>query len=1074
MLKTLNKEQKAAVTHTSSPLLLTAGPGSGKTYVITEKIKFLLANGLEPSEILCLTFSEKAAASIKERLESDKEIVKKNIDISPMQISTYHSFCRDFLLENTMSTGLGMHGGIVNRATFLVWGVQNIDKFGFDEHINIGNNANEIIEQMIDGVSTFNDELVSPKELEDWVAKKISNVDPVKDIEEYDLMHRLDNLCRMYKEYVKFKSAIDAMDFDDLIVKSYKLLSDSKYSHILHRMQKKFKYILVDEFQDNNFAQFSLVEKIAKDGNITAVGDPDQNIYRFQGAYTQIFEHFRKAFPKCKEIFLPKNYRNPKSVIEFSSEVLSEDAYRTPPPAAFEAVKSKDSKVNVVECGSDLAQAVYVKEKILELKKNNPKYTFSDFAVLSRKQRDGLIIAQLLVSEGVPVKYVGKTDVHTSSKAKFVFSLLRIIANPANSVVDITRVLQEYGITEQNISRINLEAAKRAKYKDDGDHAFDVISDQNVPDLSQKGQVKEIHSMLSEFIVLAKNNPVSTTLYKIIRTETSIYKGISNNNSIENYIERSVLSDIISSAYDLEAINHSATIGDFLDFIEQLVKFDVETDRGLGSEDTVQVSTVHQSKGLEFKVVFVVDVAARKFPLKYTEKEFFVPADLAKGVKPSATPDIEFKREERRILYVGMTRAIDHLFVTYPTQYEGNKRGNKASQYILDVKPETNPNVDFIKIAALAAQSVSTTFNAIEILKSQRVNNAISQMQSGQVQSAIESMMDLAKIKYFQEKKKLEGFDLGKFTIKSSNDIEGLLNGTISERKKFSRSHLSVTAIEPYKECPKQFWYKEVLNILPQKQDAPAMTKGGLFHKIVEESAKKQLEGKGPDEYKTLVKELDNKWGSEASRAYLYQPITKEEQDKESLKPALESFAEWSKANPNKVVALEHKFRISIGGFQWRGKIDRVELTPNGDLVIIDYKTGGKNKRVTKVNESIQLNVYVMAVRAELQKKKPFKIELGPNEDWKNKKIKTASFFYPEKDHEDVDTDGVALSKSATGKADGQWFDYQVNDTDVEDAKKKIAEYIKAIQNGEFEATPGLFTCKFCDFNDICEESEAK
>ena len=260
--------------------------------------------------------------------------------------------------------------------------------------------------------------------------------------------------------------------------------------------------------------------------------------------------------------------------------------------------------------------------------------------------------------------------------------------------------------------------------------------------------------MLSEFIVLAKNNPVSTTLYKIIRTETNIYKGISNNNSIENYIERSVLSDIISSAYDLEAINHSATIGDFLDFIEQLVKFDVETDRGLGSEDTVQVSTVHQSKGLEFKVVFVVDVAARKFPLKYTEKEFFVPADLAKGVKPSATPDIEFKREERRILYVGMTRAIDHLFVTYPTQYEGNKRGNKASQYILDVKPETNPNVDFIKIAALAAQSVSTTFNAIEILKSQRVNNAISQMQSGQVQSAIESMMDLAKIKYFQEKKK--------------------------------------------------------------------------------------------------------------------------------------------------------------------------------------------------------------------------------------------------------------------------------------------------------------------------------
>ena len=184
--KELDDEQKDAVTHTGSPLLVRAGPGSGKTFVITERIKFLLKNGLEPSEILCLTFSEKAAKSIRERLEADEEIIKDETDISPMQISTYHSFCRDLLLENTLSTGLGMHGGIVSRATFLVWGVQNIDSFAFDQHINIGNNANEIIEQMIDGISNFSDELVSPKELADWVAKKISSVDPVKDIEEYD------------------------------------------------------------------------------------------------------------------------------------------------------------------------------------------------------------------------------------------------------------------------------------------------------------------------------------------------------------------------------------------------------------------------------------------------------------------------------------------------------------------------------------------------------------------------------------------------------------------------------------------------------------------------------------------------------------------------------------------------------------------------------------------------------------------------------------------------------------------------------------------------------------------------
>ena len=284
-----------------------------------------------------------------------------------------------------------------------------------------------------------------------------------------------------------------------------------------------------------------------------------------------------------------------------------------------------------------------------------------------------------------------------------------------------------------------------------------------------------------------------------------------------------------------------------------------------------------------------------------------------------------------------------------------------------------------------------------------------------------------------------------------------------------------MTAIEPYEKCPKQFWYKEILNVLPEKKDAPALTKGGLFHKIVEDSARKQLAGKVPDDHKTLLKELESRWGGEASRAYLRQPITKEEEDKESLEPALESFANWSKANKNKIVALEHGFMISIGGFPWKGKIDRVEMTPGGDIVLVDYKTGGKNKVLSQqqLSESIQLNAYVMAARAELQKDRPFGIEPGPGEDWKRLKVTTASFFYPEKNHLDTDTDGVHLSKSKTGKADGQWFDYQVSDTDVENARKKLEAYITAIQNGEFEPTPGWRDpCDWCDFKDICGDAK--
>jgi DNA helicase-2/ATP-dependent DNA helicase PcrA len=222
-----DEEKLLAIEHTGSPLLVTAGPGSGKTRVITERIKFLLKTGLKPSEILCLTFSEKAANELKERIQEDED-VKEKIDVSEMTISTYHSFCRHLLLDNTIHTGLGMKGGVIDRPMFLVWGVQNIDKFEFDEHIEIGNNASEIIEKMIDGISVFNDALIPPEELEVFVQKRLQDPSLMKDVEEVEYIHLLDNLTKIYKEYVKFKKEKDVMDFDDLIVESNKLLANKE------------------------------------------------------------------------------------------------------------------------------------------------------------------------------------------------------------------------------------------------------------------------------------------------------------------------------------------------------------------------------------------------------------------------------------------------------------------------------------------------------------------------------------------------------------------------------------------------------------------------------------------------------------------------------------------------------------------------------------------------------------------------------------------------------------------------------------------------------------------------------
>jgi len=1025
-----DSEKLAAIEHTGSPLLVTAGPGSGKTRVITERIKFLLKTGLKPSEILCLTFSEKAANELKERIQEDDD-VKEKIDISEMEISTYHSFCRHLLLDNTTHTGLGMKGGVIDRPMFLVWGVQNIDKFQFDEHIEIGNNASEIIEKMIDGISVFNDALIPPEELEVFVQKRLQDPSLMKDVEEVEYIHLLDNLTKIYKEYVKFKKEKDVMDFDDLIVESNKLLANKEKPHALKVAQEKYKHILIDEFQDNNYAQFAIVKKLVSNGNVTAVGDADQNIYRFQGAYTEIFQDFKKEYPDHTEIVLAKNWRNPKNVIAVSNQLLEQDTFRE--TKKIVPTKDDSQKVNVIECSSEFAQAEFIKNKIHELKKETD-CKFSDFAILSRQQRDGFNVAQILASDGIPVKYNGKSEIQNSPNAKVLFSFLRVIANPMKSMTSIVRILQEYGITEQNISKINYEAMIRAKTKTDGDYTYDVLSDLNVDGLTQTTELREIHLMIQSFMDLARDSSPSQLIYQLIRTKTGIYKKISNDDSIENFIERSILNDIVDTAIDYEKINSNMGIKEFLEFVDELKKFDIETKRHDADSDSISVSTIHKSKGLEFKTVFIIDVATSKIPLRYTEKPFYVPRELSKGVFPASEPKEEFLREERRVLYVGMTRTIDNLFVMYPTQYESRKRANKASKFIQPLKPKDNEFIDFIQYDSNSSSDISTTFNAVEIIKNEQLAEVIKNLYSEQYESAIQKILDLGKIGFFQKNKTTKGFsDESLLQQTSSDDLESRLNGTKPERLGFTKKNLSFSKFNTYEQCPKQFWYQYVLNALPANQEQSALYKGSTFHEIVEESAKRQKEGNTDDTAK-LFSELQTKWDP---KKYLTSSVQKEQQDRKSLTPALESYQKWSSSNPNEIVALELPFTTYIGGFKVNGVIDRLEKTPEGEYVVIDYKTGGKNKKVDARN-SPQLNLYALALKE--------------NPDYGKLPAK-AVFFYVEKPEGE------------------QLFEYEVEAEKVEEVKGILEGYVKAIQEKEFDATPEMFTCKWCQYSDICEEA---
>jgi len=1040
VLQSLNKEQKEAVEHMGSPLLVSAGPGSGKTRVIAERVKFLLKNGFKPPQILCLTFTVKAAQEMKQRLEDD------GVDTTEIEINNYHSFFHEVLEKNKMSTGFG-RGNIVDRASFLVWGMENIDSFGFNSSIEIRNNAAEIIESMIDGISTFKDELVTPDEINDFIEKKESGALPYANPEEIEYVSQLENLVKVYKRYDAFKIKQDIMDFDDLIVLTYHLLHDKTKKHILTQLKNKYKYILIDEFQDNNFAQFEIVKTLVTDENITVVGDSDQSIYRFQGAYPEIFADFKKTYPNHKEIQLIKNYRNSDSVVKVSSQLLMQSSLHV--PKQLVSTKSSKEKVSVVGCANSFDEAEFVKREIQELiKSNKGKVSFSDFAVLSRKQRTGLKVVELLTAAGIPANYVGKSRIFESPSARTLLAFLRIIADPVYSTLYITKLLHDYGISELNISKINKEASFRARDKNDGDYAFEVISDLKLsyPKLSaitQKTQIKEVSDMLKEFIQIAKDNPITNVIYQIVREKTDIFKNTMFD-TFDNYVERSVLLDIEKNAGDLQDMKPNATVKDLLDFIESLQQFEVETEQGVGYSDSVQVSTIHQSKGKEFAYVFVIDVAPKSMPLSYREKSYYVPKELAHGLVPVMDPEMFFKNEERRVLYVAMTRAIEKLYITFPTTYSTGSHRN-PSVFLQELLRGGNPDIDVPPIFSTATQQQTRAraASAINIKKNEKLAEITKHLNSGQHKSALEKIIELEKIKLFKKHNTTAGFDLKKFlSIKPSNIIDKELKGTAIPTINVSNIRLSKSAFESYQTCPLQFKFARVWNCRPTGKNN-TLHRGTAFHDAVAVAGDPGPGGlNNVHELKDLKKILDAQWDK---TQYLNSPKSEEALAKKDIKEMLGVYQKWTKSNPNKVVGTEVEFKMKLGGKNVIGYIDRIEQTPQGDYHLIDYKTGGKNKKPDPV-EDLQLNLYSQACKNGIKDKD------GKTLVKAGTLPKKAILFYLEKE------------------PGYQIYEYNVTDMQVKKVMQELEKLVKRINKKEFDATPG-YHCRWCDYRNICEEA---
>lgn len=1020
----LNFEQKQAVTHSGSPLLVIAGPGSGKTRVIIERVMHLVRSGVKSSEILCLTFSEKAAEEMKQRLE-------KLIDVTEMEINTFHSFAREVLEDNVLDSGIGMSSGVIKKSAQLVWGLKHIDEFKL-EHLEVGNNAVELIESIIDGISTFKDELISPDDLQKHIRAKLEK--QISD-EERDFLLKLSDLCKVYFKYQEFQRSKSVIDFDDMVVQTIDLFK--KKPAVLAKYQKRFKHILVDEFQDNNFAQLELVKLIAKDGNVTVVGDDDQSIYRFQGAYLTNFKDFQTYFPKTTVVVLNRNYRSPQNIVGLASQLLEGLPERQ--AKKLKSEHEEGDKVTVAQCANESAEVEFVVKTIKELlgKKikrrdgTNDPLTYRDFVILSRRKSEGKKFSKALKAHGLPTTFIGESNIFASPIIRDMMAFLRIANKPTTSGIEITRLMKNHGISEANISRVNFAAMKKARADPtDMDFVFDTLKDCEDLGITQKDEVKELASQIQNIIDLETKATIAEMVYQVMMSVSDLYKRSIQSDTPENRRNQLVLKEFYNIAMEYESLNPHSTLEDFISYLSLMGQFDIELKEGLTVDDSIQVTTIHQSKGREFPVVFVVDVATNKLPLRYQAKKFYVPNDLSKGIVRSEDEKELYLQEERRLLYVAMTRAQNFLYMTYAKRYGQNVRETKPSKFLDEIKFEKNPLISLVKYEGQNGEALLEEERRIEKIKQDLQDKAVRSLNQMHLKTAIQRIIELAKVKHFEEKGTTEGFN-PEDILKIDNhdtDLDAELVGKKIQIVNKEDLKLSASKIVTYLDCPLKFKFAHILQVPTPPR--PYFDLGSAVHAVAEHLTKLQLEGTEPTE-NLAFEILDREWSSSG-----FQNETQEKQAKEKAKEMIKTYLKWIKENPNSPIAVEQRFTVDIGGIPFNGFIDRIEKTPDGKFAVVDFKTGNVYESVNTIKENPQMNIYALGLE-KLYGQMPEK----------------TSLFYLKHD---------------------KIVENLIDPVQVDKVKQTISENVKSILNEEFVATPSYQVCRNCEFWSICDKKETE
>jgi len=905
LLSDLNPRQLEAVTAGDGPLLIVAGVGTGKTTVITRRIAWLIAEKLAaPSQILALTFTDRAAAEMEERV--DKLVPYGYVEA---QIGTFHAFCDRILRENAVLLGLSPDYKILTEAEQAIFLKDHLFDLPLQRFRPLGNPMRHL-RSLTSLFSRAKDEDVTPEEYTAY-AERLAATQPDSSSGSEETALRLEEaalqreLAATYAAYQRLLAENGFVDFGDLITLTLRLFRE--HPTVLGRYRKRFRFILVDEFQDTNYAQFELLKLLADHRNLTVCGDDDQSIYKFRGAAISNILGFEETFPEAQHVVLDRNYRSTQPILDAAYRLIQHNN-----PDRLE-VRSGIEKRLTSETGAGPApsqehfetlddESDFVARTIAERHRDEGR-SYGDFAILVRSNAQADIFLQALNLMQIPWRFSGSRGLYDQEEIRAVIALLRTLADPrdtmslhfvassppysidANALAVLTGYARRQNKTLLQAFRI---AARSADFLDIDDETRMAIT--------------RLLADLDELLPRSTQEPTGEVLYRFLSTQTGMIDRLSNSPDSLDALRMQNLAKLFGVVERFSRVARYDRVSWFVRYLDDLIEAGDNPPVGDArwEADAVNVLTIHQAKGLEYPVVFLVGLVSGRFPTPNRRDPIPLPDELVKDLIGSE----DFHRqEERRLFYVGMTRAKDDLYLTSGQDY-GGKRPRKPSLFVSEALDR-----DVSEIAPQPGSPLA------------RITR------HGKVEAPEES---------------------GQLSLLTPGD--DLL--TLSHQR-----------IADYATCPLRYRYAHVLRV--PKRPHHSATYGSAIHHAIRLFHLTRLTGQSV-KVGDLHEAFRKHWQTEGFLSREHEELRMEQGI-----AALNAFYEYETAATALPTEVEKRFSFHLDDIRIVGIFDRIDVAPDGSGTIIDYKTSdirSEKEAAKRAKESLQLAIYALAFETMMGK----------------------------------------------------------------------------------------------------------